>query len=55
MTPEKSTKKQTGVRLSAEQIKRLKYLAVDLERPLTDLYAEAVEDLLQKYEKRPVK
>lgn len=48
-TTEKTAKKQTGVRLNPELIKRLKYLSVDLDRSLTDLFKEAVEDLLEKY------
>jgi len=50
-TIEKPIKKQTGVRLDPELMKRLKYLSVDLERPLTDLFKEAVEDLLVKHQK----
>jgi predicted DNA-binding protein len=49
-TTDKPVKKQTGVRLDPDLMKRLKYLSVDLERPLTDLFKEAVEDLLQKYQ-----
>lgn len=48
-TSKNPTKKQTGVRLNMELIKQLKYLSVDLDRPLTDLFDEAVKDLLQKY------
>jgi len=48
---DKPEKKQTGVRLSADLFKRLKYLSVDLERPLTDLFEEAVKDLLAKHQR----
>lgn len=43
-------KKQSGVRLKAETLKRLKHLAVDLERSMTSLLEEAAEDLLRKYQ-----
>jgi predicted DNA-binding protein len=49
---DKPEKKQTGVRLNADLLKRLKYLSVDLERPLTDLFEEAVEDLLTKHQRQ---
>lgn len=31
-------------------VKRLKYLAVDTDRPLNSLLEEAIKDLLDKYE-----
>ena len=36
-------------------IKRIKHLAVDLEKPLNELLEEAIEDLLKKHEKKPKK
>lgn len=42
-------KKQTGVRLDPAKLKKMKFLAVELERPLTSLFEEAVDDLLMKY------
>jgi predicted transcriptional regulator len=44
-------KKQVSFRLEREIIKKLKFLAVEQERSLTDLYVEAVQDLLHKYKK----
>ena len=44
-------KKQVSFRLERETIKKLKFLAVEQERSLTDLYVEAIQDLLYKYQK----
>jgi len=44
-------KKQVSFRLERETIKKLKFLAVDQERSLTELYVEAIQDLLKKYKK----
>jgi hypothetical protein len=44
-------KKQITFRLDPVIIKRLKYLAVDQDRNLTDLILEAIQDLLKKYKK----
>lgn len=53
MTTEiKTTKKQTGVRLSPELIKQLKYLALDRDRSLTDIFEEAAKDIILKYAKK---
>ena len=41
--------------IEIELIKKLKYLAVDTERPLNNLLEEAIRDLLKKYEKKPKK
>jgi predicted transcriptional regulator len=38
-----------STRLNPEHIKKLKYLAVDVNRSLNDLIEEAIEDLLKKY------
>jgi predicted DNA-binding protein len=48
-TQEKTVKKQTGVRLSPELIKQLKYLALDQDRSLTDIFEEAAKDIILKY------
>ena len=42
-------KKQVSFRLDRVTIKKLKFLAVEQERSLTDLYVEAIYDLLTKY------
>lgn len=39
-------------RLDEKTVKDLKYLAIDLDRTLEGLLREAVEDLVQKYQKR---
>ena len=44
-------KKQVSFRLDRGTIKLLKFLAVEQERSLTDLYVEAIHDLLKKYRK----
>ena len=44
-------KKQVSFRLNRDTIKKLKFLAVEQERSLTDLYVEAIHDLLNKYQK----
>ncbi len=39
-------------RIDPAIIKKLKYLALDHDRTLTDLFLEAIQDLLRKYEKK---
>ncbi len=46
-------KKQVTFRIDPVIIKKLKFLAVDQERSLTDIFLEAIQDLLKKYEKKP--
>ena len=48
-------RKNVTTSIQAELIKKLKYLAVDTERPLNELFEEALQDLLKKYEKKPKK
>jgi predicted transcriptional regulator len=48
-------KKQVSFRLDRDTIKKLKFLAVEKERSLTDLYVEAIHDLLKKYQKEAKK
>ena len=45
-------KKQVSFRIEPAIIKKLKFLAVELDRSLTDLFLEAIDDLLEKYEER---
>ena len=52
MIEKKSIRKQTGVRLDSELIKKLKHLGVDTGRSFSSLVEEAVEDLLKKYQKK---
>ena len=48
-------KKQVSFRLNPGIIKRLKFLAVEHDRTLTDLFLEAIQDLLKKYERKTKK
>lgn len=48
----RDTKKQAAVRLKPEIIKKVKYLALDLDRSFNSLMEEAVEDLLKKYQRK---
>jgi predicted transcriptional regulator len=45
-------KKQVTFRIDQPIIKRLKFLAVEHDRTLTDLLIEALQDLFKKYEKK---
>ena len=46
-------RKNVTTSIETELIKKLKYLAVDTEKPLNELFEEALQDLLKKYEKKP--
>ena len=46
-------KKHVTFRLDQPIIKKLKFLAVERDRTLTDLLLEAIQDLFKKYEKKP--
>ena len=48
-------KKQVTFRIDPAIIKKLKFLAVERDRSLTDLFLEAIQDLLKKYEKKSKK
>ena len=45
-------KKTFSTRLDIKCLKALKHLAVDTGKSLGDLLAEAIQDLLKKYEKK---
>jgi len=45
-------KKAVTFRLDPSLIKRLKYIALDQDRTLTDLLLEGIDYLLKKYEKK---
>ena len=47
--------KQTSFRLSPEILKKIKFIAVEHEKTLKDLYLEALEDLIKKYGKKSKK
>ena len=46
-------KKTFSTRVEEESIRRLKHLAVDEDRSLGDLLAEAIDDIVRKYRKMP--
>ena len=45
-------KKQVSFRIDPGIIKKLKFIAVEHEKTLTDLFLEAIQDLLKKYNKK---
>jgi predicted transcriptional regulator len=49
---EKKDKKPVTFRIEPPIVKKLKFLAVELDRTVTDLLLEAIRDLLKKYEKK---
>jgi predicted transcriptional regulator len=48
-------KKALTFRIDSQIIKKLKFLAVDKDKTVTDLLLEAIQDLLKKYEKKTKK
>jgi hypothetical protein len=48
-------KKHVTFRVEPQLVKKLKFLAVEHDKTLTDLFLEALQDLLKKYEKRKSK
>ncbi len=48
-------KKPVTFRIDPNMIKKFKYLALDHDKTLTDLFLEAIQDLLKKYEKEAKK
>jgi len=45
-------RKQVSFRISPVVLKQLKFLAVEKDKSLTELFLEAIEDLLKKYGKK---
>ena len=45
-------KKQVTFRIDPAIIKKIKFLAVEQDRSLTDLFLEAIQDLLKKYKRK---
>ena len=45
-------RKQVSFRVEKQIIKRLKFIALENDKSLTDIFLEAIEDLLEKYEKQ---
>lgn len=46
-------KKMFATRIDNDLLKELKHLGVDTEVPISKLLEEAIQDLLEKYKKRP--
>ncbi len=44
-------RKNVTTSIQVELIKKLRHLAVDVVKPLNELFEEAIQDLLKKYEK----
>ena len=47
-----SAKKTFSTRIDADRLKTLKHLAVDEDKSIGVLLEEAIEDLINKYEKK---
>jgi hypothetical protein len=47
-----STKKTFSTRIETARLKELKHLAVDEDKSIGVLLEEAIEDLIEKYEKK---
>jgi len=47
--------KQVTFRVDAQLVKRMKFVALEKDRSLTDLLIEAIEDMLKKYERQEKK
>jgi len=45
-------KKHVTFRIDPAIVKKIKFLAVEQDRTLTDLFLEAIQDLLNKYKKK---
>ena len=50
----KETKKLFTVRLEEPVIRDIKLLSVDLDKPISDLLAEAIKDLVKKHDRTMV-
>ncbi|MFC1866581.1 ribbon-helix-helix domain-containing protein [Thermodesulfobacteriota bacterium] len=48
-------RKNITTSIETDLIKKIKYLAVDMSKPLNELFEEAIKDLLKKYEKKSKK
>jgi predicted transcriptional regulator len=45
-------KKHLSFKIDPDMVKKLKFLAVEHDKTVTDLLSEAIKDLFQKYEKK---
>jgi len=43
-------KKQVSFRVDPNLIKKIKFLALELDKSLTDIFVEALQDIMKKYE-----
>ena len=48
-------KKQVSFRIEPATVKKMKFLAVEQDRSLTDLFLEAINDISKKYDKSKTK
>jgi DNA polymerase III delta prime subunit len=46
-------RKQVAFRIDQDIVKRLKFVALEQDKTLTDLLLEAIQYILKKYEKQP--
>jgi hypothetical protein len=46
-------RKNVTTSIDTDLIKKLKYLAVDTNKPLNELFEEAIKGLLKKYKNKP--
>lgn len=47
-----TSRKVYSIRVNEQDMKQLKHLAVDTDKPLAALFEEAIRDLLKKYGKK---
>ncbi|MBL7202839.1 MAG: hypothetical protein ISS63_00725 [Desulfobacteraceae bacterium] len=45
-------RKNVTTSIQIELIKQLRHLAVDMAKPLNELFEEAIQDVLKKYEEK---
>jgi len=48
-------RKHVTFRIDPKIVKKLKFLAVEHDKTLTDLFLEAIHDLIQKYQRKTKK
>jgi hypothetical protein len=48
-------KKLVSFRIDPQFVKRLKFIALEHDKTLTELFTEALLDIMKKYEKNPQK
>jgi len=48
-------KKLVSFRIEPQIVKKLKFIALEHDKTLTDLFTEAIQDIMKKYEKKAKK